>query len=146
MDRRLIRFAIAFLLFAPCMAFAQQNPWAPAGASAKPTTGVVVFFREKKHAGGGIAFKVREGTAELGKLSNGTYFTIRARPGKHEYVVHSEARDLLTLEVEPGETYFVSVNVGFGVALYRPNLAPSDRATFIKLYDKLKDVTGKGIN
>jgi hypothetical protein len=143
---RLGRFVIAFVLFAPCMAFAQQNPWAPAGASARPTTGVVVFFREKKFAGGAIAFKVREGTTELGRLPNGSYFTITARPGKHEYVVHSETRDVLTLEVEPGETYFVSFNLGFGVALYRPNLSPSDRQRFIKLHDKLKDVTGKGID
>lgn len=142
---RLSRFVFALILLAPCAGFAQQNPWAPAGASAKPTTGVVVFFREKKFAGGGVPFKVREGTTELGKLSNGTYFTIRTRPGKHEYVVHSETEDVLTLEVEPGETYFVSLRLGLGVALYRPNLAPSDRQAFIKLYDKLKDVTGKGI-
>jgi hypothetical protein len=140
------RFVIAWILLMPGMAFAQQNPWAPAGASAKPATGIVVFFREKKYMGGGVPFKVREGSRELGKLSNGTYFTIKVRPGKHEYVVHSETQDVLTLEVEPGETYFVSLRLGLGVALYRPNLAPSDRQTFIKLYDKLKDVTGKGIN
>ncbi len=61
-------------------------------------------------------------------------------------MVHSETQDVLTLEVEPGETYFVSLRLGLGVALYRPNLSPSDRQTFIKLYDKLKDVTGKGID
>jgi hypothetical protein len=145
MNRRLT-LAIAWAVLMPFTAFAQENPWAPAGASAKPTTGVVVFFREKKYMGGGVPFKVREGTKELGKLSNGTYFTIKARPGKHEYVVHSETQDVLTLEVEPGETYFVSLRLGLGVALYRPNLSPSDRQTFIKLYDKLKDVTGKGID
>ena len=145
MNRRLI-LVNAWLLLMPCMAFAQQNPWAPAAAATKPTTGVVVFFREKKYMGGGVPFKVREGNRELGKLSNGTYFTIKVRPGKHEYVVHSETHDVLTLEVEPGETYFVSLRLGLGVALYRPNLAPSDRKTFIELYDKLKDVTGKGID
>ena len=62
MNRRLMRFVIAWILLMPCMAFAQQNPWAPACASAKPSTGVVVFFREKKYMGGGVPFKVREGT------------------------------------------------------------------------------------
>ena len=142
---RLASIVLALAMCVPSLTIAQENPWAPRG-TAKPTTGVVVFFREKKFAGGGVAYKVREGEKELGKLSNGSYFTVRVRPGKHEYVVHSETRDVLTLEVEPGETYFVSFNLGFGVALYRPNLAPSDRATFVKLYDKLKDVTGKGID
>jgi hypothetical protein len=142
---RLPRFALAFLICMSPLAIAQENPWAPPGNSKKPTTGVVVFFREKKFMGGGIAYKVREGNTELGKLANGSYFTVRARPGRHEYEVHSEARDVLTLEVEPGETYFVSFRHDHGVVTGRPNLAPSDKQTFIKLYDKLKDVTGKGI-
>jgi hypothetical protein len=142
---RLSKLALAFLICTSPLAIAQDNPWAPPGNSKKPTTGVVVFFREKKFIGGGAAFKVREGNVELGKLSNGTYFTVRARPGLHQYEVHSEARDVITLEVEPGETYFVSFGLSMGVVAGRPNLAPSDRQTFIKLYDKLKDVTGKGI-
>lgn len=146
MKRRLSSLMVALVLCAPAMTSGQENPWAPASRSAKPTTGVVVFFREKKFAGGGIAYKVREGTSVLGKLANGSYFTVRARPGKHEYVVHSEVADVLTLEVEPGETYFVSFRLGFGIAVGRPNLSPSDRQTFIELHDKLKDVTGKGID
>jgi len=142
---RLAFLALALVLCVPPASIAQENPWAPKG-SAKPSTGVVVFFREKRFAGGGISFKVREGEAVLGKLSNGSYFTARVRPGKHEFVVHSETRDVLTLEVEPGETYFVTMKVGMGVALYRPNLAPSERQAFVKLYDKLKDVTGKDLD
>jgi len=142
---RLTRLALALLICASPLAIAQENPWAPPGNSKKPTTGVVVFFREKKYIGGGVAYKVREGNVQLGKLSNGTYFTVRARPGLHRYEVHSEAQDVLTLEVEPGETYFVSFGLTLGIVAGRPNLAPSDRQTFIKLYDKLKDVTGKGI-
>ena len=142
---RLGKLALAFLVCTSPLAIAQDNPWGPPGSSKKSTTGVVVFFREKKYIGGGAAFKVREGNVELGKLSNGTYFTVRARPGLHRYEVHSEARDVITLEVEPGETYFVSFGLSMGVVAGRPNLAPSDRQTFIKLYDKLKDVTGKDI-
>jgi hypothetical protein len=142
---RLGKLALAFLICISPLAIAKENPWAPPGNSKTPTTGVVVFFREKKYIGGGVAFKVREGDVELGKLSNGTYFTVRTRPGLHKYEVHAETRDVLTLEVEPGETYFVSFGLGVGVLAGRPNLAPSDRQTFIKLYDQLKDVTGKGI-
>ena len=83
---------------------------------------------------------------ELCKLGSGTFCKVEVPVGKHEYVVHSEVADVLTLEVEPGETYFVSFRLGFGIAVSRPNLSPSDRQTFIELHDKLKDVTGKGID
>jgi hypothetical protein len=114
-------------------------------AAVSGNTGTIVFFRDKKFAGGGVGFKVREGDVELGRLRNGSYFTIQASPGKHEYTVHSEKKDVLTLEVDPGETYYVQANITVGVLAGRPNLAPSDKAAFEALKSKLKDVTGQGI-
>jgi hypothetical protein len=102
--------------------------------------------REKKFVGGGVRYKVREGDVELGRLSNGSFFVIKATPGTHEYTVHSEAKDILTLEVESGETYYVVGGVTVGVVAGRPNLSPSDAATFEALKDELKDVTGQGID
>ena len=49
---------------------------------------------------------------------------IVAEPGAHAYTVHSEAKDVLNLEVEAGETYFVSGGVSMGVLAGRPNLSP----------------------
>jgi hypothetical protein len=146
MNRLLTSAALAVVFCAPVCGFAQENPLSAPRGNSKSNTGVVVFFRERKYLGGGIAYKVREGDVEIGKLSNGSYFTVRTRAGKHEYNVHAEARDVITIEVEPGETHFVSFGVGVGVVTGRPNLSPSDRKTFIKLQGDLKDVTGKGIN
>ncbi len=98
----------------------------------------IVFFRPNKFAGGAVGFKVREGTQELGKLRSGNYFIHLAEPGTHEYTVHSEAKDVLTLEVEEGETYFVQGTITMGVLAGRPNLSPSDEATFNGMADKLK--------
>lgn len=100
--------------------------------------GQIVFFREKKFVGGAIGYKVREGENELGKLSNGTYFVAVVEPGAHEYTVHSEAKDILNLEVEAGETYYVTGGVTMGVFAGRPNLSPSDQAAFEALAGKLK--------
>ena len=89
--------------------------------------------------GGGVSFKVREGEQELGKLSNGSYFVAQVPTGPHAFTVHSEAKDVLNLEVEPGETYYVQGSISMGVLVGRPNLAPSDEATFGALKSKLKD-------
>jgi len=108
--------------------------------------GTVIFFREKKFAGSMIRYIVREGGKELGKMSSGVYFTAQLPAGKHEFEVHSEAKDVLTLEVEPGETYYVIGTVTMGVMAGHPNLSPSDAATFEKMKASLKDVTGQDID
>lgn len=102
-------------------------------------TGTVVFFRESKFAGMAVSFKVREGETELGKLSSGTYFTANLPAGPHEFTVHSEAKDVLNLEVESGQTYYVQGSISMGFMVGRPNLAPSDEATFNSMKAKLKD-------
>lgn len=100
--------------------------------------GQIVFFRPSRFAGGAIGFKVREGTTELGKLRSGRYFVAAIEPGIHEYVVHSEAKDVLTMEVEAGETYYVQGTITMGIMAGRPNLSPSDQATFDGMANKLK--------
>ena len=134
---------LAVTLLPASAASAQE---AAPGATANPNMGTIVFFREKKFAGAAVGYKVRENDVELGRLRNGTYFAIQATPGQHQYTVHSEAKDILTLEVDAGETYYVQGGVTIGVLAGRPNLSPSDGATFEALRGKLKDVTGQGID
>jgi hypothetical protein len=111
----------------------------PEGIAPPPEgKGQIVFFRPSKFVGGAIGYKVREGETELGKLSNGSFFVHTTEPGAHAYVVHSEAKDVLNLEVEAGETYFVVGGVTMGVLAGRPNLSPSDQAAFTAIAAKLK--------
>lgn len=107
-------------------------------AAAPQDKAQIVFFRESKFVGGAIGFKVREGETELGKLRSGKYFVANVEPGKHEYNVHGETKDVLTMEVEAGETYYVLGSLGMGIVAGRPNLSPSDEATFLSMSDKLK--------
>jgi hypothetical protein len=80
----------------PAAAVASE-PAADAAGTAK-----VVFFRAKKFTGSAKGFMVREKGVELGRLRSGTYFVANVAPGTHEFTVHSEAKDLLTMEVEAG--------------------------------------------
>ena len=128
---------------APEQADAPAAPATPATATgtigAPPEgKGQIVFFRDKKFTGAAIRYKVREGATELGKLSNGSYFVHVAEPGAHEYTVHSEAKDILNLEVEAGETYYVVGGITMGILAGRPNLSPSDQAAFDGMKAKLK--------
>ena len=141
--------AIACGLLAPLTA-SSEDAAAPAAtaapaesASATASTGTIIFFREKKFAGSAIRYKVRENGVELCKLQSGVFCTVQAPIGKHEYEVHSEAKDKLTLEVESGETYYVIGGISMGVFAGHPNLSPSDKATFEGMKAKLKDNTGK---
>ena len=131
-------------------AAAQAQPAAPAEAPAAAAAssalipapqagkGQVVFFREKKFVGAAMSYKVREGEAELGKLSNGSYLVLEVEPGTHQYHMQGETKDVLTLDVEAGETYYVQGGISMGVLAGRPNLSPSDQAAFEALAPKLK--------
>jgi hypothetical protein len=109
-------------------------------AIGKPEAGkaLVVFFRPSAFKGAAIGFIVREGETELGKLRSGNYFTTQVAPGKHEYTVHSEAKDITTIEADEGETYFLSGEINMGVMAGRPNLSPSDIEAFKAAFKKLK--------
>ncbi len=115
-------------------------PAAAAGIIPPPADGKgqVVFFREKKFVGAAMSYKVREGESELGKLGNGSYIVLSVEPGTHQYHMQGETKDVLTLEVEAGETYYVKGGISMGVLAGRPNLSPSDQASFEALAPKLK--------
>lgn len=104
--------------------------------------GQVIFYRPQSFVGMAISFKVRENGIELGTLSNGRYFVHEADPGPHIYVVHSETKDTLVVEVEPGESYFVQGGITMGVMVGRPNLSPSDQVNFLKAAGKMKRSDG----
>lgn len=136
---------------APAAPVAAPSAAATASASAKPAAassgliaappagkGQIVFFRPAKFVGGAVGYKVREGAVELGKLRSGKYFVVAVEPGAHEYTVHSEAKDILNMEVEAGETYYVKGTVTIGILAGRPNLSPSTVAEFDEIAGKLK--------
>lgn len=106
--------------------------------------GQVVFFRS-----GGTGFALGCGVNENGErisaLGAGKYFVHPTAPGSHSYTVKSEATDLLTLEVEPGETTYVRCKIKMGIMVGRPNIAPSTAEEFDAASHKLKYVDADDI-
>ena len=100
--------------------------------------GQVVFFRPGSMMGMALGCNVRENGALIGGLGNGKYFIQAFQPGKHVFTTHSETTDTLNMEIESGETYYVKCGIGMGVVAGRPNIAPSDKATFDEKSAKLK--------
>jgi len=143
MKPRSISAAVLALALAPWVIAADSIP---AAATSSAEAGTVVFFRESKFVGGGMSYKVRENGVEICKLKNGSYCTVKVPVGKHVYDVHSEAKDVLNLEVESGETYYVVGSLSVGVLAGHPNLSPSSKDTFEGLQKKLKDNTGKDLD
>src|SRR5262245_53520684 len=144
---KIINAGLVALLLAPGAAISDENAAAaPAADAAAGNTGTVVFFREKKMMGAAISYKVRENGIELCKLGSGSFCTLQVPVGKHEYVTQTEAKDVLAMEVESGETYYVQASISMGFVAGHSNLAPSTKDVFDGMKAKLKDNTGKDLD
>jgi hypothetical protein len=102
--------------------------------------GQIVFFRRPSLLGTAQWFNVREHGDALGKLTNGDYFVVPMTPGQHSFTATSEPefKDRLTLQVDPGETYYVEGILTKGVLIGVADLTPSDKARFDKWSSELK--------
>jgi uncharacterized protein DUF2846 len=136
-----MRIRVASLLFAgalslsPMSLTAQEAPLVTkAGVIPAPEAGKgqIIFYRPGSMMGMALGCTVHEGPAEVARLGSGKYWVHNAEPGKHVYNTEAENKDVLNLEIEPGETYYVKCKIGMGIMAGRPNLSPSDRAEFAK--------------
>lgn len=148
MIRKFIYATVAAALLMPLAALPQDAaaPLVPAASAANGASGTIIFFREKKMVGSAIRYKVRENGKELCKLKSGSYCTVTASAGKHEYLVQTEAKDALALQVEAGKTYYVLGAISIGVFAGHPSLTVSDMAAFDGMKPKLKDNTGQDLD
>ena len=101
--------------------------------------GQIVFYRPSA-MGMAMGCTVKEGETKISSVGNGKYVIVVADPGKHDYSVRSEAKDSLTLLVEPDETQFVRCKIKMGIMAGRPDISPSNADDFAKVSPKLKMV------
>lgn len=104
--------------------------------------GQIVFYRQGG-LGPLISCAVKEGEEKLSSLPPGKYFVLVAEPGKHSYVVSSESKDVLNVEVEADETQYARCTITMGVFAGRPNLSPAQKSEFDAASPKLKMVEVK---
>jgi len=99
---------------------------APAAASDSDSPATVYFYRAKRFQGSALKPSVFVDDAAVGNLHNGDSLKFSMKPGKHR-IYSTDKSTGIDLEVKPGETYYVRVDilVGFwkghgGVTLVDP--------------------------
>lgn len=97
-----------------------------------PGKGQIVFYRTGTIMGAAMGCAVNENGQRISSLGSGRYFILVTEPGRHEYMVKSEAKDVLALEVEADETQYAMCKIKMGVMAGRPDLQPSTREDFVK--------------
>lgn len=121
-----------------------KDPVVPIAIPAPPAgKGQIVFFRP---GGGGFAIgcSVNEKGQKVSSLGAGRYFIMVLEPGRHEFTVKSEAKDMLALEVEADETQYATCKIKMGILVGRPDIRPSTEAEFRKAKLKMVDEDDMG--
>jgi hypothetical protein len=102
--------------------------------------GEVVFFRRRSLLSLGQWFKVRENGKAICKLTNAAYCIVVTDPGPHTYTAkfEPELKDHLTLQIDPGDTFYVEGATSKALLIGAADLMPSDRETFAEESRRLK--------
>ena len=92
--------------------------------------GQIVFYRKGGFVGSAVACSAWENGQKVSSLGGGRFFVMVADPGKHAFSVKTEAKDTITLEVEPDETQFVECKIKMGIMVGRPDIRPVTETDF----------------
>lgn len=142
LGRMVLAAALAAGAIGPALAGDKPAVRIPAPPAGK---GQIVFYRTGTMMGAAMGCAVNENGQKISSLGSGRYFILVTEPGRHEYTVKSEAKDVLALEVEADETQFAMCKIKMGIMAGRPDLAPSTEADFIKSgTDRLVDADDMG--
>ena len=124
-------FYIFTLLGALLLAGCASNPMAPVADQTVPAaasdTAQVVFMRDA-YTGKAIVsslYEVTDGKTQfIGVMANGTKIAYPTTPGKHTFMVVSEAADFMEADLVAGKTYYALVTPRMGLWKARFSLWP----------------------
>jgi hypothetical protein len=136
-DMRSMKILLSSILLMGLFAVAQE-PATPAadGQSSKAT---VYVYRYKQFVGSALEPSVYCDDAQLAKMTNGRYFTVKIDPGKHSF--HSNDKQSgMELDLKAGQEYFIRLEIatGFMKGHGRLILVPAEQAGYELKSDKLK--------
>lgn len=121
----------ALILTCSAPAIAADGLPAPAALPAPPEgQGQIVFWRPGTLVGAALGCGVNIEAERISALGKGKYFLLNLSPGAYAFNAKSEAKDVLNMEIEAGEVYYVKCTIRMGIMAGRPNLAPSNAAEF----------------
>ena len=84
--------------------------------------GLIYIYRPSSIIGGGVSPDVKVGETVITTLYSGGYYPYFANPGEVELWAKTESKSAVTLDVKPGETYYVKGTIGVGFLIGRPHL------------------------
>lgn len=73
----------------------------------------VYFYRYKQYAGSALSPSVYCDEAELARMENGRYFTVKLAPGKHTFR-SNDKQSGVEVDLKPGQEYFLRVELVAG--------------------------------
>lgn len=96
----------------------------PSQKSVSPEKGkALVIFMRPSNYGGAIQATVFDDTKYIATVSAGTHVAYQAEPGKHTFMVVSEAADFMGADLKAGKTYYSLVQARMGFWRARFSLA-----------------------
>jgi len=116
----------------------------PASAASLPEVqsdkGLVVFYRSKSMKGAAVHLLVNSSDGAAGNLTSGSMFYHYYDPGQRTFDVSTPSvagSDLITLDINAGETYFVRGEVLMGWPVGRPKLSREQESRALQEIGKL---------
>ena len=130
-----------------------ETPAGPPASAASELKGHIYFFRPARLSGAFYTYHVREvgedgkvleSSPLLGRLPSNGYFVADVEPGIHNFnlsgpMAINKDSDRIRLEVEPGETYYVSQQERMGLVTSGFRLVPATAERFQQIQPHLHD-------
>jgi hypothetical protein len=87
-----------------------------------PADMAIVYIYRPGGIGAAVTYDVKVGETVITSLSSGGYYPYLAKPGELELWARTESKSSVTLDVKPGQTYYVKGTIGIGFLVGRPRL------------------------
>jgi hypothetical protein len=84
--------------------------------------GLVYIYRPSSFIGSGVSYDVKVGETPVTTLHNGGYYPYFSEPGEVEFRAKTESKSSVTLDIKPGQIYYIKGTVGVGFVVGRPHL------------------------
>jgi len=84
--------------------------------------GLVYIYRPGKAMGAAVSYQVKANGVPITRLNPGGYYAYLAKPGEIEFSAKTESTSSITIDIKPGETYYLKGTVGIGFFVGRPHL------------------------
>lgn len=144
---RSMKFVFATVLMMG-VAFAQEVANTSIAAGTQPSKATVYVYRYKQFVGSALEPSVYCDDAQLAKMTNGRYFTVKVDPGKHTF--HSNDKQSgVELDLKAGQEYFIRLEIATGLMKGhgRLTLVAPEQASYELKSDKLRPIdSGKVVN